>query len=182
MQQIKDPEEANLNLRHLKGAELCRVKVIAYDCTPTSDGKTSRLQEAVKKAGGSWKNVAKLGEQELARLVRDDGVDILVELTGHTANNRLGVMAQRPAPVQVEKQLFLVHSAMSRKRSTHGVSQLFMVTDVRCTAGEIGSCDLSLRVFSHKRWLAALRMSHLPWHWTRPVSVDAVEHSKMTVG
>lgn len=79
------------------------MKVVAYDCTPTSDGKTGRLQEAVKKAGGSWKNVAKLGEQELAKLVRDDGVDILIELTGHTANNRLGVLAQRPAPVQVER-------------------------------------------------------------------------------
>lgn len=75
--------------------------MIAYDCTPTSDGKTSRLQEAVKKAGGSWKNVAKLSEHELAKQVQDDGVDVLVELTGHTANNRLGVMAQKPAPVQV---------------------------------------------------------------------------------
>ena len=82
---------------------LCRVSVIAYDCTPTSDGKTSRLQEAVKTAGGTWKNVAKMSEQALAKRVRDDRVDILVELTGHTANNRLGVMAQRPAPVQVRK-------------------------------------------------------------------------------
>ncbi len=85
---------------------LDRVSVIAYDCTPTSDGKTSRLQTAVTKAGGTWKKVAKLGEQELAKLVRDDRVDILVELTGHTANNRLGVMAQRPAPVQVRKLAF----------------------------------------------------------------------------
>lgn len=34
-------------------------------------------------------------------MVRDDKVDILVELTGHTANNKLGMMACRPAPVQV---------------------------------------------------------------------------------
>lgn len=42
-----------------------------------------------------------LPERELAALVRKDGVDVLVELTGHTAHNRLGVMALRPAPVQV---------------------------------------------------------------------------------
>lgn len=76
--------------------------VIAYDCTPTCDGKTTKLHESVEAAGGTWKNVAKHSEQELAKLIREDGVDILVELTGHTANNRLGVMAQRPAPVQVE--------------------------------------------------------------------------------
>lgn len=33
--------------------------------------------------------------------VRRDGVQVLVELTGQTANNRLGVMAMQPAPVQV---------------------------------------------------------------------------------
>ena len=37
----------------------------------------------------------------LARLIRQDRVDLLVELTGHTASNRLGTMAMRPAPVQV---------------------------------------------------------------------------------
>lgn len=45
--------------------------------------------------------VGALPEAELAERVRVDRCDVLVELTGHTAGNRLGVLAMRPAPVQV---------------------------------------------------------------------------------
>ena len=79
----------------------CRVKLIAYTCSPTQDSKTELLKAAVEDSGGKWTEVLHMSEQELAALVQEDEVDILVELTGHTANNRLGVMAQRPAPIQV---------------------------------------------------------------------------------
>ena len=72
-----------------------------YSCVPRADAKTLRLQAAVKAAGGIWRDVVSLSEPDLARLVRKDRVDILVDLTGHTANNRLGTFAMRPAPVQV---------------------------------------------------------------------------------
>lgn len=60
------------------------------------------LRRATEAAGGEWADVAHLSEAELAEVVRGDGVQVLVELTGHTANNRLGVCALRPAPVQVQ--------------------------------------------------------------------------------
>lgn len=69
--------------------------------TLQGDSKTEMLRGAVAAAGGTWRDVAALSEHELAEMVRRDGVQILVELTGHTANNRLGVCALRPAPVQV---------------------------------------------------------------------------------
>lgn len=52
-------------------------------------------------AGHVWRDVASLTEAELAVMAREDRLDILVDLTGHTANNRLGTLAMRPAPVQV---------------------------------------------------------------------------------
>ena len=58
------------------------VRPIIYNCTPKSDTKTARLKAAVEAAGGSWRDVAKLSEAELAAKVREDRVDILVELTG----------------------------------------------------------------------------------------------------
>ncbi|KAJ6406717.1 hypothetical protein OIU84_010262 [Salix udensis] len=54
-------------------------KVVVYSAVVKPDAKTIRLQ--------AWLEKIK--------------VDILVELTGHTANNKLGMMACRPAPVQV---------------------------------------------------------------------------------
>lgn len=86
----------------LKGWHLvCRVRHIVYSCVPRGDAKTMRLRAAVAAAGGLWREVAALSELDLARLVRADAVDILVDLTGHTTNNRLGAFAMRPAPLQV---------------------------------------------------------------------------------
>ena len=75
---------------------------------PQADAKTELLRKAVEDGGGTWRDVTALPERELAALVREDGVDVLVELTGHTAHNRLGVMALRPAPVQVPLHPVLV--------------------------------------------------------------------------
>lgn len=52
--------------------------------------------------------VGALPEAELAARVRADRCDVLVELTGHTAGNRLDVLAMRPAPVQVFRGRFFV--------------------------------------------------------------------------
>jgi len=45
--------------------------------------------------------VASLSDQDASKLIRDRGVDILIELNGPTHSNRLGIVRQRPAPVQV---------------------------------------------------------------------------------
>ena len=53
------------------------------------------------KNGGLWRDIYGVDEKKVASLIREDKVDILVELTGHTANNKLGTLACRPAPIQV---------------------------------------------------------------------------------
>lgn len=67
-----------------------------------ADAKTIRFRDKVLKNGGIWRDIYGLDEKKIASIVREDKVDILVELTGHTANNKLGTMACRPAPVQVK--------------------------------------------------------------------------------
>lgn len=65
------------------------------------DAKTIRFRDKVLKKGGVWRDIYGIDEKKVASMVREDKVDILVELTGHTANNKLGTMACRPAPIQV---------------------------------------------------------------------------------
>jgi protein O-GlcNAc transferase len=62
-----------------------------------ADGFTARL----KAATDQWREVPALNDDALADQVRRDGIDILVDLSGHSAQNRLLAFARKPAPVQV---------------------------------------------------------------------------------
>ena len=77
-------------------AHSAAVEVYCYSTAPRPDVVTTRLRALV----AHWRDVASLSEQALARQIREDGVDVLVDLAGHTLNNRLTLFAMRVAPVQ----------------------------------------------------------------------------------
>lgn len=72
-------------------------EVFCYSNGRRTDMVTRRLQETAQ----GWRPIAGLPDAEAARLIEADGIDILVDLAGHTANNRLPLFGLRPAPVQV---------------------------------------------------------------------------------
>uniref|UniRef100_A0A0V0IZP6 Probable UDP-N-acetylglucosamine--peptide N-acetylglucosaminyltransferase SPINDLY n=1 Tax=Solanum chacoense TaxID=4108 RepID=A0A0V0IZP6_SOLCH len=76
-------------------------KVVVYSSVVKADAKTNRFRDKVMKKGGLWRDIYGIDEKKVSSMIREDKVDIMVELTGHTANNKLGTMACRPAPVQV---------------------------------------------------------------------------------
>ncbi len=90
---------------------------IAYADNLPVDSVTQRLQALA----GEWRNVHGLDDVQLADLVREDKIDILVDLAGHTANNRLCLLARKPAPIQVS---YLGYAA------TTGLNEIdFRITD-----------------------------------------------------
>lgn len=66
-----------------------------------TDQVTEALRGAAERAGGSYRHVCALSDADLARTIKGDRVDVLVELNGLTRDNRLGALRFAPAPVVV---------------------------------------------------------------------------------
>lgn len=49
----------------------------------------------------NWRDISTLSEDKVVNLIKHDEIDLLIDLSGHTTGNRLGVFARKPAPVQV---------------------------------------------------------------------------------
>ncbi len=75
-----------------------RFRVIGYSSGP-DDGSDYRRH--VEQTCDRFVDIRTLNAQQAAEQMGADGVDILVDMTGHTAQNRLDVLARRPAPVQI---------------------------------------------------------------------------------
>ena len=74
-----------------------KFEIFCYYNHIRTDAVTKRLQGYVD----HWRTIAGLSDDEADRLIREDQIDILVDLAGHTALNRLPVFARKSAPVQV---------------------------------------------------------------------------------
>lgn len=74
-----------------------RVQIWVYANRLQGDSVTDRLRAL----SHHWRDVAHLGDAELAMQIRADAIDVLFDLSGHTGNNRLLSFAMKPAPVQV---------------------------------------------------------------------------------
>ncbi|MEE8429246.1 MAG: tetratricopeptide repeat protein, partial [Gammaproteobacteria bacterium] len=74
-----------------------RFKTFCYALTPSTDGVARKLQGLAH----HWRPIHGLKDAQITAAIQADGVDILVDLAGHTGGNRLPVFAHRPAPVQL---------------------------------------------------------------------------------
>jgi protein O-GlcNAc transferase len=72
------------------------VEVHCYYNHATSDEITRRFISLTD----HWHAIASLDDATVAQQIADDGIDVLVDLAGHTPGNRLGVFARKPAPLQ----------------------------------------------------------------------------------
>lgn len=74
-----------------------RLEVTLYADVARPDGVTADFRAHAER----WRPIYGRSDEDVAAQIRNDGIDVLVDLAGHTADNRLTLFARRPAPVQV---------------------------------------------------------------------------------
>jgi len=72
-------------------------EIYCYAHVPNPDQTTLIIQKNVDK----FCLIHTMDDQQLANQIRTDGIDILIDLAGHTANSRIRVMTYQPAPIQI---------------------------------------------------------------------------------
>lgn len=80
----------------LQHHDRAQFEIVCYSCSSKVDGTTSEFQGIADR----WRDASQWTDDRLAAQIRADRVDILIDLSGHTRGNRLGVFARKPAPIQ----------------------------------------------------------------------------------
>lgn len=73
------------------------IEIHCYSNTHKPDTTTDRIRAHV----AGWRDITALSDIDAAMVIQQDGIDVLVDLAGHTGDHRLGVFALRPSPVQI---------------------------------------------------------------------------------
>jgi len=72
------------------------IELYAY----STNNPVGEITERLKQLFHSWKSLAGKSDKDAAQVIHNDGVHILIDLSGHTGENRLAIFRRRPAPIQ----------------------------------------------------------------------------------
>ena len=95
---LHDHATAHLAAGLFEQHDRTRVEAFAYAADPDDD---SAMRKRLRQAFPHWRDVAAVADDAAAQLIADDALDVLVDLKGHTHGTRIGILARRPAPVQL---------------------------------------------------------------------------------
>lgn len=103
----------------LRDHDVKKFRVYVY-----STGSRDRVTAAFRRFPVCWRELTGLSAQEAAQRIRADGIDILVDLSGHTQGSCLPILAYRPAPVQI--------SGIGYVNTTGLAAVDYFLSDVHC--------------------------------------------------
>jgi predicted O-linked N-acetylglucosamine transferase (SPINDLY family) len=94
---FRDHSAANAFRPVLQYMDKSRFETVCYSCSPASDSVTAEFRRIADR----WHDASQWSDDRLEQQIREDVIDILVDLSGHTDGTRLRVIARKPAPVVV---------------------------------------------------------------------------------
>jgi protein O-GlcNAc transferase len=96
----------------IEGHDRKAFEVCCYSTGAGSDEVTQTLRDSAD----LFRDAASMSDDDLAEAIHGDGVDVLVDLSGHSGVYRLGVFARQPAPVQAAWLGYLCTTGLTRIR------------------------------------------------------------------
>lgn len=103
----------------LAAHDRAKFEVTCYSNVRNPDAMTALLRSRVE----HWRDIVQLSDEQAAAMIREDRIDVLIDLGGHTQDSRLLLFARKPAPIQVE---YLGYPG------TSGMRQMdYLITDAR---------------------------------------------------
>ena len=132
--------------------------------------KTDEMTRRLRAATDHWRGIVGVPDAELAAMIGKDEIDILVDLSGHTADNRLLAFARRAAPVQASWLGYF---------GTTGLSAMdYLIMDETTTpSGEERWCSEALARLPHGRFCYAP-----PDYAPPPTEPPAMRRGSVTFG
>jgi predicted O-linked N-acetylglucosamine transferase (SPINDLY family) len=143
-----------------------RFEVYCYANVGRPDDMTQRFRQLAE----HWRDIHNLSDDEVENLIRQDRIDLLIDLSGHTGGNRLTVFARKPAPVQATHFGYQFSSGLPTID--------FQITDAVCDPPGLTECY-------HTEQL--VRLPEIHWCYRPSVSVQvnplpAVSSGHVTFG
>ncbi|MBO4401758.1 MAG: hypothetical protein J5809_07930 [Selenomonadaceae bacterium] len=109
-----------------------------FEVSVYQNGASDFVTAKLKNDKVHWRDLNGLDAETVARIIYADGIDILVDLSGHTQNSCLPVLAYKPAPVQI---------CAIGYTATTGLSAVdYVLSDTNCAADENNFTEKILRV------------------------------------
>lgn len=94
----------------LRNTDSASLEFYIYNNNPATDN----LSALLKHHSAVWREIHTLSDRDAAECIAQDGIQILLDLSGHTAFNRLAVFAHKPAPIQVSWLGFFASSGVEQ--------------------------------------------------------------------
>ena len=95
---IKNHPVAYFLLSLLSSIAMQKYNIFLFDNTNATQTSKSALR--LRPYISSWHDISKLNDEQATMFIREKNIDVLIDLSGHTARNRLGIFANRAAPIQ----------------------------------------------------------------------------------